>query len=117
MIARPSHVKKSSQVTWPMKGMDRWVCGSMPPGITSLPAGAGRQQCSSGLGQYSRDRNPVTSTESHLVGRGVAQSGSGGEQAQSTPRLTCGIQLARSRRLGLSMGESYSLLGSSRWGL
>lgn len=33
-----SHVKKSSQVTCPINGMARWVWGSMPPGITSLPA-------------------------------------------------------------------------------
>ena len=29
--------KKSSVVTVPMKGSSMWVCGSIPPGITSAP--------------------------------------------------------------------------------
>jgi hypothetical protein len=36
-LAGGSHLKKSSHVTCPMKGISRCVCGSMPPGITYLP--------------------------------------------------------------------------------
>ena len=30
-------MKKSSLAMVPMKGISIWVCGSMPPGITSMP--------------------------------------------------------------------------------
>ncbi len=30
-------VKKSSDAVVPMKGSSMWVCGSMPPGMTSWP--------------------------------------------------------------------------------
>ena len=50
-----TRLKKSSHVTCPMKGMDRWVCGSMPPGITSLPAALSvRVPCRSACGRQSR---------------------------------------------------------------
>jgi hypothetical protein len=33
-ILEASHLKKSSAAVVPMNGMERWVWGSIPPGIT-----------------------------------------------------------------------------------